>query len=789
YAYKVEPKEITKEQYNELKKHYQAGKELPPHQMLTSGATYGKIKYQKYDKLTDTLKSQLAEKYKQLKTKPKEPTVPEELEAKREMLRKQGVRDEKLLADDEFVKKAHITKLEKGDVSTEPVGEEQIKKLEALVGKETTAKDVLKKIEKKLEPKEELKVEPKTAIPTMKKAEVKKGFAEKQEEEAPKVPPVPPKKTTEQPELQPEFKKEIPVVNKVQQKLSESKEPIGDPIAKLSELINQAKPKRIKLETEYTKERGKRIAEVERVIDEIGGEKGYKIALSKLKGELVKPSKTAFEPIKERLSKAETDSLYNTTFKHPYLDEWEKISAAHELTKLLQGELPTPKGLVLLEEIYGSGLIKGILSKRALGLKITDVLIDLGNLPRAILATADMSAFLRQGIIEVVAHPIISAKAMKKTFKFAFSQKAFDQYFKDVTKEPLYPLMKKSGLDITDPARVSVSNREEAFISTLAERLPVIGHVIRFAERAYVGFLNKLRVDLFKNLADELLTKGLSPVKDIRTFKASADMINTFTGRGSMGSLNRITPTLNIVFFSPRLITARFNALNPIWYAKMPKKIRLKAICDFAKFVGVGMMLLALFKANDWGDVELDPRSSDFGKIKIGNTRWDIWGGFQQWARVFAQLITGQRKNTTTGEIISLSKDEYPFTTRKEVLLRFIEGKLAPVPALVNELMAGAKTFTGEDMTLKRTMKEKMIPMYIQDIAEAYSDGGFERAAGAGVTAFFGVGVQTWKPRKAKVRKAFNTEDIYKELNLKDIYGDLEKGEFDTSKIYEELGL
>ncbi|MHA1420355.1 MAG: hypothetical protein ACTSPO_15680, partial [Candidatus Heimdallarchaeaceae archaeon] len=38
YAYKVEPKEITKEQYNELKKHYQAGKELPPHQMLTSGA-------------------------------------------------------------------------------------------------------------------------------------------------------------------------------------------------------------------------------------------------------------------------------------------------------------------------------------------------------------------------------------------------------------------------------------------------------------------------------------------------------------------------------------------------------------------------------------------------------------------------------------------------------------------------------------------------------------------------------------------------------------------------------
>lgn len=683
------------------------------------------------------------------KTKPKKLT-PEELEAKREMLLKRGVKKE--LLTDEFVEKATIKVLEKADVTDIEMTPEEVEQLEKLreakIVPIAKPKEVLEKVKVK-EP-----VIPKEKVSPAKR-EVKPEV--KREVEPPKIPPKPPQKV-------------------------EVGEPIGDPITKLKELINKAKPKRVRLETEYTKERGKRIAEVERVLNEIGGEEGYKIALSKLKGELVKPkAKIAFEPIKEKLSKPETDSLYNITFKHPYLDEWEKISAAHELTKLLQGELPTPKGLVLLEEIYGSDLIRGILSKRALGLKITDVLIDLGNLPRAILATADMSAFLRQGIIPVISHPIISAKAMGKTFEFAFSPKAFEQYFKDITKDPLYPLMKKSGLDITDPARVSVSNREEAFISHLAGQIPIVGHIIRFAERAYVGFLNKLRVDLFKTSADELLSKGLSPVKDIRVFKASADVINTFTGRGSMGTLNRITPQLNIIFFSPRLITARFNALNPIWYAKMPKEIRIKAIRDFAKFVSFGVTLLAVISASGLGDVEDDPRSSDFGKIRIGNTRWDIWGGFQQWARVFAQLMTGQRKNTATGEIISLSKDEYPFTTRKEVLLRFIEGKLAPVPALINELMAGAKTFTGEDMTFKTVAREKFIPMYIQDIAEAYADGGFERAAIAGTTAFFGVGVQTWQPRKLKAKSI-------DEINLDEILGKMEKtlGEIDLDKILKD---
>jgi len=537
-------------------------------------------------------------------------------------------------------------------------------------------------------------------------------------------------------------------------------EPTKDPVARLSELIKEAEPARKVIEQQYTAERSKRITQVEKFIeeqiDQVGGEEGYRAILGKLKGELIAPeAKIRFEPIKDKLTQSEIKDLFVRTWKHPYLDNWEKINAADGLTRLLSGDIPQPNQLVLLEEIYGTDLIKAILSKRVWGTKFLEGLMEIVNLPRALLATADMSAFLRQGVVFAPSQPKAWSKAVAETFKkFAFSQENFEQYFKDLQKDPLYSLMRKSKLSITDPSRIAggLTGREEPFISRILQKIPIIGIPTRFAERSYVGFLNKLRVDIFKTWADELLSKGFSPTKDIEFFKSIAKIVNTFTGRGDLGkNLNRIAPFLNSIFFSPRLNAARFNVLfNPVWYARLSKGMRVKAITNFAKFVVAGVTTLGLIKivGGDDVEVEVDLRSSDFGKIKIDDTRWDIWGGYQQFARSIVQVITGERKNTTTGEIISLTKDEYPFTTRKEVLLRFIEGKLAPIPSLVNELMSGAKTFTGEDMTTKSVIREKFIPMYIQDIADAYASGGLGNALGAGIPAFFGIGVQTFEGKQ-----------------------------------------
>lgn len=536
-------------------------------------------------------------------------------------------------------------------------------------------------------------------------------------------------------------------------------EPEINPIDKLNELIRKAKPMRGAIERAYTEERGKRIAQIDEFIkdniDNVGGEEGYKAIVAKLKGELISPeAKLKFEPVKDKLTQDDIKSLYLKTWKHPYLTNWEKVTSATGLTDLFMGKIPPPSTLVLMEEVYGSELMKSILSKRLWGQKLSDFILEVANIPRAMLATADMSAFLRQGIIEVAAHPVISAKAMAKTFQFAFQPKVFDEYFsKDLREHRHYDLMRKSKVAMTDPKK-PVGEREEPFISRLLQRIPGLKIPVTFAERAYVGFLTKLRVDVFSLWADELLAQGLSPIKDKKIFDAAADVVNTFTGRGSLGALNKIAPQLNAVLFSPRLIAARFNAMNPVWYAKQPKEIRIKALGDFAKFVIAGTTTLALIKIasmdNDDIDVETDPRSADFGKIRIGNTRFDIWGGHQQFVRTFTQVLLGERKSTVTGRVMSLNKDQYPFTTRQDVLYNFIEGKFAPFPALIKEFMAGAKTFEGEDISPESVFWNKFIPMWIQDVVDAYKDGGLGITLAVAPAAFFGLGVQTYGKKRPK---------------------------------------
>jgi len=78
----------------------------------------------------------------------------------------------------EEIDKYHKVTLPKADVTQETVSKETIDKLEALVGKETTPKEVLKKVEEKIAPKEELKAIPKELEPLAEEARKAKDVEE-----------------------------------------------------------------------------------------------------------------------------------------------------------------------------------------------------------------------------------------------------------------------------------------------------------------------------------------------------------------------------------------------------------------------------------------------------------------------------------------------------------------------------------------------------------------------------------------------------------------------------------
>lgn len=385
------------------------------------------------------------------------------------------------------------------------------------------------------------------------------------------------------------------------------------------------------------------------------------------------------------------------------------------------------------------------------------------NVPRTLMASWDFSAPLRQAAVSTVAHPLTAARAFKTMFHHAWSQEAFDRFYHDIKESPRWQLYEDSKLALTDPHELHLSKQEEAYLGgNVAEKIPLLGKGVKASERAYVSYLNKMRIDMFDRFADLAEEEGKTFSNSPDLYKGIAKYINNATGRGSLPkSLDAYSPFLNTLFFSPRLIASRINMLNPVFYARLPKEVRVMAAKDMLKFIATGMTALALAKYGLGLDVEDDPRSSDFGKIKDKNTRWDIWGGFQPYARVITQLATGERKTQREGvyEI-----DKKFGQNRTDVLGSFFRGKLAPIPSLAWDLIGG-RTQGGQkiekrfdipfykadnpsvnDIDYTDEAIQHLIPLLGQDIYSAMQDQGVKALFTAGVPSTFGVGVQTYQP-------------------------------------------
>jgi len=381
-------------------------------------------------------------------------------------------------------------------------------------------------------------------------------------------------------------------------------------------------------------------------------------------------------------------------------------------------------------------ILKQAYENRTKAEKRKDEIIEYLNIPRTIMSSMDFSAPLRQGLIASIAHPALAARAFREMFKQAGSQKVFDEWFHDVKEDPRYEIAKESGLFIADPHDVRLRAKEEAFMNNKAEKIPIGGALIKGSERAYVGYLNKMRWDVFNKLADLYESQGKTFDNSPKLYKALGDYVNNSTGRGKMGAFEDAAPLLNSVFFAPRLIASRVNMLtnwaNPSWYKRAPKEIRVQYFKDMAKFISAGLVVTGLAKMNG-AEVITDPSSSDFMKIKSGNTRWDIWGGHQQYISLVSQLIDAAENDKPASGIIG----------------KFLRKKLSPIPSVAVNFYAG-ENVVGEETTVLGEIQGHMLPLIYSDVYDAVKEKGPSALFTVGGPAMFGVGTNTYPPRKSK---------------------------------------
>lgn len=515
-----------------------------------------------------------------------------------------------------------------------------------------------------------------------------------------------------------------------------------------------------------SEERARRAGAYEGALRGGSGMEGARNALAELKGELPKIDYGGFK----ELTPEALDHLVDVVRDHPHLMPFQKARLIEALDKATRGELPTEAEQQLIEHVFGKDTASGFKAIASMPEHIQNLIAEVLNVPRSVMASFDLSAPFRQGLVIGTRHPRIFFRNFATMLKSFKSEDYYQALVDDVKQRPSYPMMVDAKLAITDME--ALNTREEQFYSNLAER--ITGgkkSPIRMSGRAYTAFLMKTRADVF----DHLIRVAEKQGKNVQEEKFLHDLgryINAATGRGNLGVLTHAAPTLNTVFFSPRLLASRLDLLfSPITYARADPFVRKQALVSMLHLVGVSGTILGLASFLPGVTVNLDPRNADFGKIRVGNTRLDILGGFQQPVRLISQFTSGTIISSTTGDPLSLGPQGPGAVSRRDIVQRFFEGKLAPVPSIVNDWMKGTD-FTGQPYSWKREALQHMTPLLAQDATDLYFQGekngqnGIALALGGYAVGAWGFGIQTYGPKNPATKPTTKLQKEAKEAGL-----------------------
>lgn len=335
---------------------------------------------------------------------------------------------------------------------------------------------------------------------------------------------------------------------------------------------------------------------------------------------------------------------------------------------------------------------------------------NIAGLPRATLASLDLSAPLNQG------WGIISRKEwwnnLAPMVKAFAKESAFRDIQADIITRPNYKLARKAGLRLSDLSE-NLLEREEAFMTTLLDKIPGMAG----SQRAYVGFLNKARMDVF----DDLIKKAKLDGEDVgigsKEVEDIAKIVNAFTG-----GYGKTDPLLNATLFSPRKIKSAIKILNPWTYINpnTSKTARKEAVRNLLGSLAMTGTVIGLAGLSGLAEVDDDPRSSDYGKIKVGNTRLDLSGGNAGYFILLSRILSGTTKSSNTGVVSELGTG-YGSATGFDLTASFIRNKLSPLASLVVDTLTGENAI-GEKKTPTQSVIDRFKPMFLNSVYEVVKE-------------------------------------------------------------------
>jgi hypothetical protein len=338
---------------------------------------------------------------------------------------------------------------------------------------------------------------------------------------------------------------------------------------------------------------------------------------------------------------------------------------------------------------------------------------EVAGFAKSVLASIDNSFIGRQGIKTLyTGHPIIWGKTLVKSLEILLTDTFTGKEMLKGVRAEIYG--RENSMNGTyDLMKLAVGQAEEAYPTSLPEKIPFLGRLFKASQEAFTGSAYYMRAELADQLIEKRLAQGVDLTDKVQA-ESLGNLINSMTGRGTAG-LGKLGKTTNTLLFSPKFLQANLDTLTAHVFDKnVTVRDKAEAGKNLLKIIAsIGGTLWLADKLNP-GSVEWDPRSSDFGKIRIGDTRFDITGGMASIVTLVSRIgipfvedgmFAGGTKSSTTG-IIASQKD-FNGRSALDLLGAFAENKLAPLAGTLVDLLK-KEDFNGDPYTMQ-ALKEDPI--------------------------------------------------------------------------------
>lgn len=270
------------------------------------------------------------------------------------------------------------------------------------------------------------------------------------------------------------------------------------------------------------------------------------------------------------------------------------------------------------------------------------------------------------------------------------------------------------------PGELSKINEE--FHTTLPDKIPILGtRLYKGSKTMFDGFNLKMRMDLVDHYVNIVKKMGLDP-KDPEVAKAWGKLAIDQTG----GKTTNPDGIMSQFLFSQRLLKSQANNLTLHLFDKTATKAtRVQSAKTLSKVIaGLAVVMVTADKLHP-GSIEFDPRSSNFGKFKVGDTKFDISGGYSSILTLAARAayaVQGKPaiKSSTTGALSTVGTKQGQ-TSWQTLMGNFLQGRASPTGQIIADL-ANQQTFAGKKPTVKGEAANLVTPIPAQTYVQLKND-------------------------------------------------------------------